>query len=144
MTIPTRSLTFDLGGDLTVHRLGYEAMQLPVPAVWGEPADRAGAVRVVQAAVEHGGRAAAPVRRRDGPPGRPRLSRGTAAGPRRPAAAGCYAGVCSGPVPPCSSGPVWPSPPLSAATREKADHADDQRRNRGPCGDVPIHAKYCT
>jgi aryl-alcohol dehydrogenase-like predicted oxidoreductase len=54
MTTSTTSLTFDLGGDLTVHRLGYGAMQLPGPGVWGEPADRAAAVRVVQAAVEQG------------------------------------------------------------------------------------------
>jgi aryl-alcohol dehydrogenase-like predicted oxidoreductase len=54
MTTATRSLTFDLGGDLPVHRLGYGAMQLPGPGVWGEPADRAGAVRVVRAAVEQG------------------------------------------------------------------------------------------
>ena len=52
-TAPTPP-TFDLGGDLTVHRLGYGAMQLPGPGVWGEPADRAGAVRVVRAAVEQG------------------------------------------------------------------------------------------
>ncbi|MCW2678479.1 MAG: putative aldo/keto reductase, NAD(P)-binding [Modestobacter sp.] len=54
MTTATRSLTFDLGGDLTVHRLGYGAMQLPGAGVWGEPADRAGALRVVEAAVEQG------------------------------------------------------------------------------------------
>jgi aryl-alcohol dehydrogenase-like predicted oxidoreductase len=54
MTTANRSLTFDLGGDLPVHRLGYGAMQLPGPGVWGEPADRAGAVRVVRAAVEQG------------------------------------------------------------------------------------------
>jgi len=54
MTTATAALTFDLGGDLTVHRLGYGAMQLPGPGVWGEPADRAAAVRVVQAAVEQG------------------------------------------------------------------------------------------
>jgi pyridoxine 4-dehydrogenase len=54
MTTATTELTFDLGGDLTVHRLGYGAMQLPGPGVWGEPADRAAAVRVVQAAVEQG------------------------------------------------------------------------------------------
>jgi pyridoxine 4-dehydrogenase len=47
-------LTFDLGGDLTVHRLGYGAMQLPGPGVWGEPVDREAAVRVVRAAVEQG------------------------------------------------------------------------------------------
>jgi aryl-alcohol dehydrogenase-like predicted oxidoreductase len=54
VTHTSTSPTFDLGGDLTVHRLGYGAMQLPGPGVWGEPEDRAGAVRVVQAAVEHG------------------------------------------------------------------------------------------
>jgi pyridoxine 4-dehydrogenase len=54
MTTPTTSQTFDLGGDLTVHRLGYGAMQLTGDGVWGEPADRDNAVRVVQAAVEQG------------------------------------------------------------------------------------------
>ena len=46
--------TFSIGGDLPVRRLGYGAMQLPGPGVWGEPADHAAAVRVVQAAVEQG------------------------------------------------------------------------------------------
>ena len=46
--------TFDLGGDLTVHRLGFGAMRITGDGVWGEPADRANAVRVVQAAVEGG------------------------------------------------------------------------------------------
>ncbi len=54
MTTATSTSTFDLGGDLTVHRLGYGAMQLTGPGVWGEPADRDGALRVVRAAVEQG------------------------------------------------------------------------------------------
>jgi pyridoxine 4-dehydrogenase len=54
MTTVAPSDTFVLGGDLPVHRLGYGAMQLPGPGVWGEPADRDGAVRVVRAAVEQG------------------------------------------------------------------------------------------
>jgi aryl-alcohol dehydrogenase-like predicted oxidoreductase len=54
MTTTQTSDTFSIGGDLPVHRLGYGAMQLPGPGVWGEPADRAGAVRVVQSAVEQG------------------------------------------------------------------------------------------
>ena len=54
MTTAELSDTFTIGGDLAVHRLGYGAMQLPGPGVWGEPADRAAAVRVVQAAVEQG------------------------------------------------------------------------------------------
>lgn len=54
MTTVAPSDTFRIGGDLLVHRLGYGAMQLPGPGVWGEPADRAAAVRVVRAAVEQG------------------------------------------------------------------------------------------
>jgi len=54
MTTAQTTDTFSIGGDLPVHRLGYGAMQLPGPGVWGEPADRAAAVRVVQAAVEQG------------------------------------------------------------------------------------------
>ena len=38
-----KSGTFAIGGDLEVHRLGYGAMQITGPGVWGEPADRAGA-----------------------------------------------------------------------------------------------------
>lgn len=54
MTTAELSDVFSLGGDLPVHRLGYGAMQLPGPGVWGEPADRDGALRVVRAAVEQG------------------------------------------------------------------------------------------
>ncbi|WP_164701025.1 aldo/keto reductase [Modestobacter sp. KNN46-3] len=54
MTTATTPLTFDLGGDLTVHRLGYGAMQLTGPGVWDQPADRPGAIEVVRAAVEAG------------------------------------------------------------------------------------------
>jgi pyridoxine 4-dehydrogenase len=46
--------TFDLGGDLKVNRLGYGAMQITGPGVWGEPKDPAEAVRVLQRAVELG------------------------------------------------------------------------------------------
>jgi aryl-alcohol dehydrogenase-like predicted oxidoreductase len=54
MTMVAAPDTFSIGGDLPVHRLGYGAMQLPGPGVWGEPEDRDGAVRVVRAAVEQG------------------------------------------------------------------------------------------
>ena len=54
MTTVAPTDTFVLGGDLPVHRLGYGAMQLPGPGVWGEPADHDGAARVVRAAVEQG------------------------------------------------------------------------------------------
>ncbi len=54
MTTAQLSDTFSIGGDLPVHRLGYGAMQITGEGIWGEPADRAGAVRVVRAAVEQG------------------------------------------------------------------------------------------
>jgi aryl-alcohol dehydrogenase-like predicted oxidoreductase len=46
--------TFALGGDLRVNRLGYGAMQLTGPGVWGEPRDPDEAVRVLRRAVELG------------------------------------------------------------------------------------------
>ncbi|MET7770552.1 aldo/keto reductase [Nocardia sp. NPDC005366] len=46
--------TFALGGDLPVHRLGYGAMQITGPGVWGDPADPDEAVRVLRRAVELG------------------------------------------------------------------------------------------
>ncbi len=46
--------TFRLGGDLEINRLGYGTMQLPGEGVWGEPKDRAAAIRVLQRAVELG------------------------------------------------------------------------------------------
>ena len=45
--------TFTLG-TRTVHRMGYGAMQLAGPGVFGPPKDRAGAVAVLRAAVESG------------------------------------------------------------------------------------------
>ena len=46
--------TFSLGGELTVHRLGYGTMQLPGPGVWGEPRDRGAAIAVLRRAAELG------------------------------------------------------------------------------------------
>lgn len=46
--------TFMIGGDLTVVRLGYGAMQLTGPGIWGEPRDRDEAIRVLRRAVELG------------------------------------------------------------------------------------------
>ena len=54
MTTSTQNDVFRIGGDLPVHRLGYGAMQLTGPGVWGEPADRPGALEVVRKAVELG------------------------------------------------------------------------------------------
>jgi pyridoxine 4-dehydrogenase len=50
----TASGTFAIGGETTVHRLGYGAMQLTGPGVWGEPADHDEAIRVLRRAVELG------------------------------------------------------------------------------------------
>lgn len=41
-------------GDRQVYRLGYGAMQLAGPGVFGPPADPENAVRVLQAAVDAG------------------------------------------------------------------------------------------
>jgi aryl-alcohol dehydrogenase-like predicted oxidoreductase len=46
--------TFDLGGELAVRRLGYGAMQITGPGVWGEPADRDACIAVLRRAVELG------------------------------------------------------------------------------------------
>lgn len=40
--------TFQLGGDLTINRLGYGAMQITGKGVWDEPADRDEALRVLR------------------------------------------------------------------------------------------------
>lgn len=50
-TLPGGTFTM---GDLTVTRMGYGAMQLAGPHVFGPPADRAGAVAVLRAAVKLG------------------------------------------------------------------------------------------
>jgi pyridoxine 4-dehydrogenase len=46
--------TFKLGGELEVHRLGYGAMRITGKGIWGEPADRDSAKKVLQRAVELG------------------------------------------------------------------------------------------
>jgi pyridoxine 4-dehydrogenase len=46
--------TFSLGGDLTVNRLGYGAMRITGPGIWGEPKDRGEALGVLKRAVELG------------------------------------------------------------------------------------------
>jgi pyridoxine 4-dehydrogenase len=54
-TQPARaSGSFAIGGDLPVVRLGYGAMQIPGPGVWGEPRDRDEVVHVLRRAVELG------------------------------------------------------------------------------------------
>src|SRR5882757_6865918 len=46
--------TFTIGGDLTVHRLGYGAMRITGPCVCGPPADKAAALATLRRAVELG------------------------------------------------------------------------------------------
>jgi pyridoxine 4-dehydrogenase len=50
----TESGTFTIGGDLTIHRLGFGAMRITGPGIWGEPRDRGEAIRVLRRAVELG------------------------------------------------------------------------------------------
>src|SRR5271170_7942013 len=45
---------FLIGNDLRVTRLGFGAMRITGDGIWGEPADRAGAIRVLRRAVELG------------------------------------------------------------------------------------------
>src|SRR3989442_15848236 len=47
--------TFALGGDRRVSRLGFGAMRVAGPGVWGEPADRTEAIATLRRAVELGG-----------------------------------------------------------------------------------------
>ena len=54
-TQPARaSGEFAIGGDLPVVRLGYGAMRIAGPGVWGEPRDHDEVIRVLQRAVELG------------------------------------------------------------------------------------------
>lgn len=46
--------TIDIGGDITVNRLGFGAMRITGDGVWGPPADRQTATRVLRRAVELG------------------------------------------------------------------------------------------
>ena len=61
MTISTRmqnparqSGTFSIGGDLPVVRLGYGAMRITGPGIWGPPKDHDEAVRVLRRALDLG------------------------------------------------------------------------------------------
>jgi len=46
--------TFDLGGDLVVNRMGYGAMRVTGPGIWGPPPDKASALATLRRAVELG------------------------------------------------------------------------------------------
>ncbi len=49
-----RSGTFSMGGDLKVHRLGFGAMRITGPGIWGEPGNPQEVRRVLRRAVEIG------------------------------------------------------------------------------------------
>ncbi len=46
--------TFAIGGDLTVNRMGYGAMRITGPGIWGPPADKAACLATLRRAVELG------------------------------------------------------------------------------------------
>jgi len=46
--------TFPIGGDLTVNRLGYGAMRITGPGVWGPPADKTAALATLRRTIELG------------------------------------------------------------------------------------------
>jgi aryl-alcohol dehydrogenase-like predicted oxidoreductase len=52
-TVKTKS-TFSIGGDLTIKRLGFGAMRITGEGVWGWPADRENAKKVLRRVVELG------------------------------------------------------------------------------------------
>ena len=54
MTNASASGTFRIGGDTPVHRLGYGAMRITGPGVWGPPADHAEAIRTLKRLPELG------------------------------------------------------------------------------------------
>ena len=58
MMPPALSETFTLatssGDPITVHRLGFGAMRITGPGIWGDPADRGTAIEVLRRAVELG------------------------------------------------------------------------------------------
>ncbi len=49
-----RSGTFNLGGDLPVHRLGFGAMRITGTGIWGPPADRNEAIATLRRSVDLG------------------------------------------------------------------------------------------
>jgi pyridoxine 4-dehydrogenase len=46
--------TFTIGGDLTVNRMGYGAMRITGPGIWGPPADKTAALATLRHALELG------------------------------------------------------------------------------------------
>src|ERR1700726_1512449 len=55
MTLPAAAAgTFSIGGDLTVNRIGYGAMRITGPGIWGPPADKQAAIETLRSAIELG------------------------------------------------------------------------------------------
>jgi aryl-alcohol dehydrogenase-like predicted oxidoreductase len=54
MTDAAQSGTFKIGGALAVHRMGFGAMRITGPGVWGPPRDKAEALRVLRRLPELG------------------------------------------------------------------------------------------
>ncbi|GGH81076.1 aryl-alcohol dehydrogenase-like predicted oxidoreductase [Filimonas zeae] len=53
-TATTYKPTYTLGSDITINRMGYGAMRITGKGIWGPPADKDEAIRVLQRAVELG------------------------------------------------------------------------------------------
>jgi len=55
MTLPAAAAgTFSIGGDLTVNRMGYGAMRITGPGIWGPPTDKHAAIQTLRGAIELG------------------------------------------------------------------------------------------
>jgi hypothetical protein len=54
MDVTNQSDTFDIGGDLTVHRLGYGAMRITGDGIIGDPDDPEAAKALLRKVVDHG------------------------------------------------------------------------------------------
>jgi aryl-alcohol dehydrogenase-like predicted oxidoreductase len=50
----TAAGSFTIGGDLTVNRLGYGAMRITGPGIWGPPTDKVAALATLRLAIELG------------------------------------------------------------------------------------------
>jgi aryl-alcohol dehydrogenase-like predicted oxidoreductase len=50
----SKSGTFRIGGDIEIHRLGFGAMRITGPGIWGPPADKAEAIRTLKRLPELG------------------------------------------------------------------------------------------
>src|SRR6188472_2815922 len=49
-----KSGSFKVGGEIEIHRLGFGAMRVTGPGIWGQPADRPEAIRTLRRLPELG------------------------------------------------------------------------------------------